>query len=846
LSSLRAQLAVWLLGPLLLLWAVNAWFGFEAAIESANRAHDRSLLGSVLAISERITVQDGEPVVDLPYSALEMFESNIQSRVYYRVTLGDGAHITGYPDLPEPSREARPRVPVFVDAIYRGDPVRIATLVKPLYDETVRAPAIIQVAETAELRRSFARETITNAALRELGIIALGTLLVWFAITRGLQPLARIRKEISLRPSTDLSPIQVDAVPQEVRPLVEAINEQTSHLDRALRAQRQFVSDAAHQLKTPLALLRTQADFAVRQSDVSSVRPALNALGAHVSQLSHLVDRMLVLSRTEGQAVPEMTPVDLGELARRATFDMLPVALRARVDLGFESDASGAALIIGNQFLLRELLENLIDNAVRFTPAGGRVTVRVAARSEQAKDRIWTLSVEDEGCGIPVEARARVFDRFYQVPGRESSGSGLGLAIVAEIASQHAARVEIVDGHDAVGTIVRVAFDAAATDADAAPRPRRDKRAAVFTPALLAATLVITCIASPVVAQRSAAGDPRSGDAKIAAARKEGRLVVYSTANLAAADFLLRDFRTLHPQIAVDYVLMSSGEAYDRFRSEHESGAPTADVVWSLAMDLQMKLVNDGFAQPYATPEAAALPAWAVWRNEAFGVTHEPAALVYNRRLLAPAEVPQSHRDLMRLLRERPERFRGKIVVYDVRKVGIGFLLATQDSSTWGGYRDFVCRLRATNPQMLSGTSSMLERIASGESLLGYNLSGSYVIARAKIDPSIGYVLLRDYTLVLSRVAFIARRARHPNAARLWIDYLLSARGQRVLTERAQLFAIRRDVAGESTAVSLERQLGASLKPVAIGPGLLTYLDGSKRADFIRRWTSPSPECGTT
>jgi iron(III) transport system substrate-binding protein len=138
----------------------------------------------------------------------------------------------------------------------------------------------------------------------------------------------------------------------------------------------------------------------------------------------------------------------------------------------------------------------------------------------------------------------------------------------------------------------------------------------------------------------------------------------------------------------------------------------------------------------------------------------------------------------------------------------------------------------------------MLERIASGESLLGYNLSGSYVIARAKIDPSIGYVLLRDYTLVLSRVAFIARRARHPNAARLWIDYLLSARGQRILAQRSHLFAIRPDVEGESSAASLERQLGASLKPVAIGPGLLTYLDGSKRADFVRRWTTSDPQCG--
>ncbi len=332
------------------------------------------------------------------------------------------------------------------------------------------------------------------------------------------------------------------------------------------------------------------------------------------------------------------------------------------------------------------------------------------------------------------------------------------------------------------------------------------------------------------------AGYPFRYAETIASANREGKLVIYSATDLVAANPLLKDFRTLHPGITVDYYNMSSIEVYQRFLSENAEGRPSADVLWSSAMDLQIKLVNDGHAQAYKSPEAANLPAWAAWRNEAYGTTFEPVVFVYNKRLLASEEVPQTHADLIRLLKTRSERFKAKVTTYDIEKVGVGFLLATQDSITSPTFWDLTNATFDAGVQLYLTTGAMMERIASGESLIGYNLLGSYAIMRAKLDPSIGYVLPRDYTLVLSRIVFISKQARNANAAKLWVDYLLSKRGQQIMANQAQLFSLRADVEGEATAAALTKTLGGSIKPITVGPGLLTYLDQAKRLEFINKW----------
>jgi iron(III) transport system substrate-binding protein len=332
------------------------------------------------------------------------------------------------------------------------------------------------------------------------------------------------------------------------------------------------------------------------------------------------------------------------------------------------------------------------------------------------------------------------------------------------------------------------------------------------------------------------AGYPADYPAQIAAARREGRVVVYASTDARVAAPLIRDFEAFYPGIRIDYNDMKTTELHYRVVAERSKGEPGADIVWSSAMDQQIKLINDGHAQAYASPEAKKLPPWANWRDEAWGTTYEPVAIVYNRRLLAAAEIPSGHSDLVRLLRERRARFDGRVTTYDIERSGAGFLLITQDSRANSAFWDLAAALGEVRVQQVADSESMLDAIASGDHLIGYNVLGSYAMLRARTDPRIAHVLPRDYTLVLSRIAFIARGAAHPNAARLWLDHLLSPRGQALCAGEVGLGSIRPDVSGAMTVAGLREALGEALRPIVVGPGLLTFLDQAKRNEFVRQW----------
>jgi len=225
-----------------------------------------------------------------------------------------------------------------------------------------------------------------------------------------------------------------------------------------------------------------------------------------------------------------------------------------------------------------------------------------------------------------------------------------------------------------------------------------------------------------------------------------------------------------------------------------------------------------------------------VWRDEAYGTTFEPAVFVYSTRFVAPQEVPQTHADFLRLISTQRDKYAGNVTTYDIEKSAVGFLFATQDSRVQTNFWDLIKALGANAVELETSTSVMVQRIAAGKDYLGYNLIGSYALTRARRDPSIGVVMPSDYTLVMSRIAVVSKSATHPNAARLWLDYLLSKRGQTVLSTRSELFSIRSDVAGEFTAATLRKTLGQSLKAIAVGPALLVFLDQSKQLEFLRRW----------
>ena len=253
-------------------------------------------------------------------------------------------------------------------------------------------------------------------------------------------------------------------------------------------------------------------------------------------------------------------------------------------------------------------------------------------------------------------------------------------------------------------------------------------------------------------------------------------------------------------------------------------------------MDLQVKLVDDGQALAYKSPEAGKLPAWAVYKNQAYGTTYEPAVFIYNKRLVAADEVPQDHVAFTKLINTKVDKFKGKVTTYDIEKSGVGFMFVVQDAKYFPGIKDLERGFGASSYRVYSSTGNMLEKVSSGEHLLGYNVLGSYALVRAKKDQNLGVVLPKDYTLVLSRVMFVGKSAKNPNAAKLWADYVLSQRGQKLIGSDVELFSIRDDVDAEYTAAKLYKQMGGTVKPIPVSAEITQMLDSKKRLEFLGAW----------
>lgn len=331
-------------------------------------------------------------------------------------------------------------------------------------------------------------------------------------------------------------------------------------------------------------------------------------------------------------------------------------------------------------------------------------------------------------------------------------------------------------------------------------------------------------------------GYPAAYAATVRAGENEGRLAIYAATDLDVAAPLIEDFRRLYPRIDVAYEDLNTTVLHHRFIAENQLDAESADIVWSSAMDQQAVLVKGGYAQAYATPEKAHLPEWAVWNDQAFATTYEPVVIGYNKRLIAAGEVPRTRGDLVRLLTADPARFKGKVVSYDIQKSGVGFFLAAQDAANSAEFWAVARALGQNEARLELTTGAMVAQIRSGDALIGYNLLGGYTIAQARASADLGFVLPADHTLVMSRMMLISRKAAHPNAARLWVDYVLSGRGQSVVANQARLYAIRTDIEGETTASRLKAMLGASERPLAASPDLTGPLERSTYRNFIIQW----------
>lgn len=315
------------------------------------------------------------------------------------------------------------------------------------------------------------------------------------------------------------------------------------------------------------------------------------------------------------------------------------------------------------------------------------------------------------------------------------------------------------------------------------------------------------------------------------------QLQILSSTDEGVMKSLIADFQKQQPSIKVEYIDLNSVPLFKRFLQDYENKA-TSDLIISSAMDLQIKLVNDGYAETHSTELLQWLPEWAQWRRQAFGFTSEPAVMVYNKKLLNDKDIPQNRFELIELLRDQTPRFKGRIGTYDIQRSGLGYLFASQDAqqaSTWGR---LIENFNSVQVKLYDSTSQMLNAVRSGELLLSYNVLGSYAFSAVSDSDDLGMILSGDYTLAMSRVAFVSKRARNSVAGHQFLDYLLSERGQRLLAIEAKLYPIHPKVTGGATLTGLQQATRnrGPLKLIKLGPALLTYQDQMKKENFLSEW----------
>ncbi|HEV3238961.1 MAG TPA: sensor histidine kinase [Casimicrobiaceae bacterium] len=457
--SLRAQLLGWLLVPLALYAASSAWFTYRNAAETATVVHDRLLLGSARMIAEQIRYDDDTLQAVIPPAALELFQSNDQDRVYYRVAAANGALLAGYAELPVPPGPVKVDEALYFDATVRGDPVRTVAFAQPVFGLPRDDPVLIEVAQTLQSRAALTHEIWATAMRNQLPILALAVLMVLLGLRHGLLPLMQLRERVQRRRPGALEPLDAAPVPNELTPLVHAINDYVKRLDDHMSAHSRFIANASHQLQTPLTLLNTQVSYGLRSTDVASKDDALRAIHEGVRHGIRVVKQLLTLSTAESGLAHSKRPseVHLVGVVKRVLEESAATAQAKRIDLGFEH-YGGEAVVQATPPMLHELVANLIDNALRYTPAGGVVTAAVETR-----DDVNILRIADDGPGIPPEERERVFERFYRLRQDKSDGCGLGLAIVREIANASGAVVRLSAPASGTGLVVEVTFPARPT-----------------------------------------------------------------------------------------------------------------------------------------------------------------------------------------------------------------------------------------------------------------------------------------------------------------------------------------------------------------------------------------------
>lgn len=454
LRSVRSKLLAWVLIPLAGAIALNAVASYRDAVQTATVVQDRLLLGSARSIGEQVQFEDGAFHYQILPSALELFQSTQPDRIFYRITTGSGQLLAGYTDLARPTDMPAGRTPHFFNSRMRSLPVRVVALHQPVIGAPSDAPVLVEVAQTMQEHRQLAHTLWLRAMGQQLLILALAAVFILFGLHWGLRPLLRLRDAVRARAPGTLQPLALEGIPVELVPLVDSLNGYIQRLEAHASAQGVFLQNAAHQLRTPFAVLTTQLHYAANAHDEGGRRESLEAARHTLREAARLVNQLLTLSTAESMQTGGTDASSTVVAVVQEVFERLVGAAQAKsIELGFDAaDNAPTTLSIGT-LALREILTNLVDNAVRYCPAGSHITVRL-----QATAQATVLEVEDNGPGIPPASRERVFERFYRIDDGRSDGSGLGLAIVREFAAQAGGSVQLDTPAGGAGLLVRLVF----------------------------------------------------------------------------------------------------------------------------------------------------------------------------------------------------------------------------------------------------------------------------------------------------------------------------------------------------------------------------------------------------
>ncbi|AZW16612.1 sensor histidine kinase [Bordetella hinzii] len=798
---------VFMLALLSLACASVALFFFLRAYghRAAEQAFDRLLAASALTIAGSVQIDDSGVTVEPPFSSLAMLPGS--ERVFYQVLNGTGRAITGYADLAPTLPLADSAVPRFAYERYHDEAIRVATVGRLVSASQHAGWVTVRVAETLGSRQALAAEILNRSLWPLLIVVGVALALLWFGIQRAFAPLAVVERELRHREPDDLAPLRAP-VPREVRRLSGALDAFMQRLSAMMDSLNTLVADAAHQVRTPLASLRAQAEVALEEKDPERLRERVARIHQNATQASQLINQLLMdatiahrLGRGERVAVGVAETVNetrrrIGPLdAQRLRITIAPQLRRARV--------------MGDRVALREMLRNLVDNALRHAP-DSLVEIQV---TPVAGYRL-ALTVSDRGPGIPAADRERVQQRFER-GASDQPGSGLGLAIVRSVAQAHGGSLWLQD-RPGGGLLARVVL------------PMAQGRAR------LAAALLAACCLLPGLWPAPAEAAKVVQESRYPAPRPSSRvLTVAGPTDTPVIAPLIAGFQSERPDVTVVYREMNSRELYE----EAVAGRlKDVDVLISSAPDLQIRLANDGYALSHASPYARSLPSWAVWRDEVYGFTFEPAVIVYNPRRFTEETAPHSRQALLRLLEREGASLRGRVGTYDIAASNVGYVLAEQDELVSSNFWGLANALGQVGVRLATTSGELLDAIERGELDLGYNLLGSYALARQAAGDAIGVVLPQDYMLVLARSVLIARRAPNPDLGRAMVDWLLSPAGQQVAANHAALGALVQGTPGPWTADALQARARGIVQPIVLSPALLVGLDQQRQSRFVQNW----------